>query len=235
MIVAPKRLILLVDPSLEANLLPNPAEISAPSKEATSTASSPSLPVRQTPESPEGSENEVSKIQRLYVTKGGYPHAEVDRAGYLLFDLINKKLNDQLAADTSVAKDEIDPASARLGKVRGYLVAKDETFRRPTTGQGREIELVLQTKSPALAIVRRKLTRAVPKDCEKHDSVLVQEELPQSLVAVILRVQITDLIPNPSRSLDTKIEAFVKRIVSESLRELRKSAESALKKSGYQG
>jgi len=161
-------------------------------------------------------------LRQLYVTKGGYSHAEVDEAGKKLVEAVAAELT-RVAPD--FAKGQI---SIRAGHGPGALGHPLAEFRHPA----REpifVRVVFATAPPADASVSRQFQLEVPIDCGLDDDLTLRN--PETGETFAARVE--DLLPAVSSVLQMRMNMFAQRLISEALIELKGRASSSLRKKGY--
>jgi Fic family protein len=170
-------------------------------------------------------EEGVAKIKRLYTTKGGYTHDQVDKAGLKYFELLHQEITRQL-------KQAIDASGNKLA----YTITRHEGGYGPVKSTsrlplplGHRLKLSLTTPEPAQAQVVLQFGVEVPQDCEASDDLIIQvlntKELFETRAATV--------IPAPSAALQMRISIWVQKIISETLQNLSIKASESLKKKGY--
>jgi Fic family protein len=170
-------------------------------------------------------ENIVSSFNRLYKTKGGYEHRQVDEAGYKLFDLFKEELvrtGNEIVEKTNIIF-HVSPISTSDSK---FLKTSS---RWPIADGKKEIKLELQSKSPAKARIFRIFMLEVPKDCDIEDLLTITERNEQ----IIFEARITELIPSISSGLLLRLRMCLEGVAGETFKQLLDHAQKALLSKGY--
>lgn len=161
----------------------------------------------------------VADLKRLYITRGGYSHAEVDQAGHKFLDLFHKEMERQLGSIQ--IKDLLNVHVVGVGVHQNPAAA---THRLPLTGPN-GIQITLTTVAPANAAVNRRFALHVPKDCGRDDDIVISDLDRQEL----FEARVTELLPVPTAALQMRIQIDVERIVRELLDELSQKAAQSLR------
>lgn len=162
-------------------------------------------------------------IKRLYVTSGGYSHAEVDEAGLMLLELFKTEIERQIGKMSN--KELIHPKVVE-GASGGKL--KNQSNRLPLRGI-KGVSLNMSTDIPAQAEVSWRFELEVPKDCGRDDDlVLANHE-----TSDVFEARMSELVPSPSAALQMRISIVVERLISELVDHLARAATAALKAKGY--
>lgn len=166
----------------------------------------------------------LADLKGLYVTRGGYEHAEVDEAGYSFFELFRKEITSHLeiARDTGGVTFRIADAST------SSTVAK-ETSRWPVARGKRELVVSISSSAPADASVRHIFLLEVPKDCGRDDDFVIQDRETHELV----EARITELFPRPTTALEVRLKVVAEAIVNKLIRELTSKALASRRQKGY--
>jgi hypothetical protein len=165
-------------------------------------------------------EDSLAELKRLYVTSGGYTHAEVDEAGHKLLELFHKEIVRQLK-DIQV-KDHLKTSVNSVATVANPTRAE---YRMPLSG-AKAIQVSLTTVAPANANVNGKFALQVPKDCGRDDDIVIVGRQREEL----FEARVRELLPVPIAALQMRIEIEVERIVRELLAEISKKAAESLRK-----
>jgi Fic family protein len=160
----------------------------------------------------------VADLKRLYITRGGYSHAEVDEAGHKFLDLFQKEMKLQL--ESVQIKDLLNVYVGTIS-VPGPTAP---TYRLPLSGVN-GTQAGLTTAAPANANVNRRFALYVPKDCGRDDDIVVSDLDRQEL----FEARVTELLPVPTAALQMRIQIDVERIVRELLDELSQKAAQSLR------
>jgi Fic family protein len=167
----------------------------------------------------------VAEIKRLYKTKGGYTHGEIDHAGVKFIELLEQ----ETAAQLKKAKD-----SAGAGLI--YDVRKENgryDLAKPSSRlplpYGCRLIIHVSTHGPADATVTRSFGVEVPKDCGVDDDLTIQSFESHEL----FEARVTTLLPEPNTALRMRLSIWAQKIVGELLAELSTSAARSLRNKGY--
>jgi Fic family protein len=161
-------------------------------------------------------------LRGLYVTKGGYSHAEVDEAGKKLLKAVASELT-RVAPDFAKGQISISP-----GRGLGALASPLPEFRHPAENP-MYVRVVFATAPPADASVSRQFQLEVPIDCGLDDDLTLRN--PETGETFTARVE--DLLPAVSSVLQMRMNMFAQRLISEALIELKGRASTSLRKNGY--
>lgn len=177
----------------------------------------------QTASSPSPGET-VEKLKLLYVTKGGYTHAQVDLAGGALMELLHNELARQ-ASDVSDKALRIVVSTDGNHSIDSSL----PQYRRPVDPvKIAYIQLTCRSSEPAGAVATQSFALVVPKDCGGGDDLLVIDKAG----ALCFSVRMTEVAPVISSMLQSRTEMFAKRALGECLNELLGMAMGKLNRSG---
>lgn len=168
-------------------------------------------------------EDAISSLRRLYVTKGGYTHAEIDQAGYALFEAFKSELQKQ--AQPYSAQEHFG-----VGVSDSYLTPNitDERYRRPIHGD-RSLQLVLSSKAPAEASSVRRFVLEVPKDADQQVGPVVRG----IDTADSLQARVEEVMPSVNSAVHMRLSMFVERLLGDALNELSDKAKSEMQRQGY--
>lgn len=170
-------------------------------------------------------EEAVAEITRLYKTKGGYTHREIDQAAVRFIELLEQEIAAQLKIVKDSAGAELN-YSVRVENDR-YAVAKPSS--RLPLPSGRRLIVDVSTPGPAEAMLTRSFGVEVPKDCGIDDDFTIQDLNSQAL----FEARVTALLPEPNTALRMRLSIWVQRIVGEVLVELFTAAAKSLRSKGY--
>lgn len=171
-------------------------------------------------------EEGVAEIKRLYKSKGGYTHAEIDEAGFKFIELLQEEFAVQLgrigeSAGTHVTFD------VTLVHVAAYNIAKP-TSRLPRPS-GRCLVVVLRTARPADARITRRFGIEVPMDSSPDEDLTIHDLTSNEL----FEARVTTLLPEANTAFRMRLSIWVQRVVGELLRELSSEAARSLRTKGY--
>lgn len=176
-------------------------------------------------------EDAAGGLRRLYVTRGGYPHAEVDAAGRALLQLFQKEFSDQIAHLTSLrlfsATEITNPPGATFPHA-------SVAYRSPASGP-HTFRYVLRAQSPAEAGVEGSVQVEVPVDTAAEDEILLRWKAgtPAHEAVQILDGGIGELLPRASKAVELRATMSARRLVATVLGDLGPRAAAALKGAGY--
>lgn len=165
-----------------------------------------------------------SRIRRLFRSRGGYTHAEVDAAAYRLAEVLHEAA-DQLASELSV-RDQIQVSIDRVGATPNLLPDYRQLIQHGSTA----VRLTFRTAAPAEAALSRVLTLQVPRDPDVSSEVVVRVAEDED---TLLRVRAGDLSPQVSSGANLRSRIFVETVISVALGQLHELAERALRRQGY--
>ena len=167
----------------------------------------------------------VSDIKNLYLTKGGYTHAQVDDAGYRYIELFAQELRNQLKAATA---DGVFQGNCNISAESGYEPVR-ASHRLPISHQGRRLFVGLGTAEPAAANLLDSFTLEVPKDCGREDDLLIHNVT----TGETFEARITEIVPVPTAAVQMRVSIIVQRLLAAWLQRLHQMAAAALKTKGY--
>lgn len=170
-------------------------------------------------------EASVSDIRQLYLTKGGYTHAQVDDAGYRYIELFNQELRNQLKAASA---EGVFRGNCNVSADSGYEPVR-ASHRLPISQQGRRLFVGLETDEPAGANLSDSFTLEVPKDCGREDDLLIHNVT----TGETFEARITEMVPVPTAALQMRVSIIIERLLAGWLHRLHQMAAAALKTKGY--
>lgn len=167
----------------------------------------------------------AAKLKRLYTTRGGYTHTEVDEAGYLLFDMFFAEIRRQLAD-----LDMLGTVTTGTEIVETTDLPTTESYRRPSkSGKKYGVVFSLQAHPPAQSAVNKTYILEVPIDCGNDDDLIIRDIRSNETFTA----RMSEVFPTPTVALKIRLDIAVRRILGESLNELTKRAAASLKSNGY--
>lgn len=174
--------------------------------------------------SPEASDA-ISRLKKLYVTKGGYTHEEIDNAGFILFDSFVAELQKQIQPYSSVENLGIGVASSY-----GNHNIRDARYRHPINQtRQRQIMLHVSSSAPATAGASRDFSLEVPRDANEQAGPLIRNiETEDSF-----QVRVEEVAPVVSAAVQIRLAMFVERFLGITLNELSEKASQKLQEQGY--
>jgi Fic family protein len=162
-------------------------------------------------------EQSMAAIQRLYVTRGGYTHQQVDEAGSRLFEAAETAARATLSRFTG---GSVTFGSGRMGTQ--YPVPSGYRF---PLGGGQAFQVGLNSAPPVQANVYRNYALLLPKDAAGDDDVQLVN-MASSADTLIARVD--ELIPAITGVLQIRINLFAERVANEMFKELKTKAEEIM-------
>lgn len=177
------------------------------------------------------SDDKTAEIQSLYITKGGYTHAQVDAAGFKYIDLLKeefesrlKRIRESSGVIHHTTRYDYSGKERRLYEPK-YKVAKP-TSRHPSPS-GQRLTITLFTPAPSSAMVERSFGVEVPMDCGIDDDLVLQDLKSKEL----FETRVTTVIPEPSTALRMRLSIWVEKILGEMVALLhRRASRSGIKK-----
>lgn len=149
-------------------------------------------------------ESSTEAIARLYFTKGGYTHDQVDEGGKNILTAILNEVRAIIARNSSA-------------KLRGTASLLSSGHGLPPT-----LKVELVTDPPAAATVQRQYRIAMPKDAAHDDDIqFFRDDKKDSFVA-----RMNEVVPSISAILQIRITVLSERIVGEMLADLRSQAQA---------
>lgn len=159
-------------------------------------------------------EDSIAMLSALFVTKGGYTHADVDRAGQSLLKALIDEASRQATPLNIKGQLEI-----RVSQTTGSGGITNPGYRA-TAGGGRGLGIRLTSSAPATAAVSLSYWLLVPKDCGREDDLLIESPGGKD----VFGARITEVIPRMSAALQMRMSIFVQRILREALAQLLQQA-----------
>jgi Fic family protein len=165
----------------------------------------------------------VGGLKRVYLTRGGFTHPEVDRAGYALFDAFGIELRRQRdGLDTSELVISYDSAKTAA-------TVKNLAYRTPVADGPRLAVIKLLTSPPAQTELLRRMTLEVPRDSGKNDDLVLRcIETDETFAA-----RVTEAHPTVSGTLQLRLSVFVNGFLGRAIADVTKGATKVLRQMGY--
>jgi Fic/DOC family len=154
-------------------------------------------------------EESLARIQRLYVTKGGFSQEEVDKAGTALLDAFASELRREV-------KEVVLLPQIRSDVVLEATHLEGNANFRSLFGRTNRLSLKLSTKVPALSAYVRYVDLLVPRDCGREDDLL----LVCSGTDDQFSASVSEVAPIFSATLQIRLRMFSERFVAEALSQL---------------
>jgi len=165
----------------------------------------------------------AAQLKRVYLTRGGFTHPEVDDAGYRLFDAFLAEVERQAnGLRTSELVISCETQSVAPSPTRS-------DYRLPVTAGPRLAHIVFQTAEPARAQLTRRVVLEVPKDSGREDDLVLR-----SLEAdEEFETRISEAHPAVTGTLHLRLAVFVHGLLGHAIADLAKTAAGLLRKQGY--
>jgi len=167
----------------------------------------------------------LDSLKRIFVTRGGYTHQQVDSAGYTLVDLIADEFNKQASAIEGSGQLRLQINRETRSD---YPIPNQETARLPVTEGGRQLVVEVISDAPK-AIKNLKFGLSVPKDCDVEDELLLNSQD----ISMPFPARITELIPEVSAALQLRISIFVQAVLGSSIEEITTMIGKTFRNQGY--
>jgi hypothetical protein len=162
----------------------------------------------------------LKAIKRLYVTRGGYAHQQVDKAGIEVLKALQKEIHKQFS---ELADPFVHLEANLLG---GQIYEnKDPAYRFPSPRI--VLSIKCSTKEPSNAQTLREFELLVPADAAGDDDILVRTDKPP---AERFLARLDEILPQFSGVLQMRLVMFTERILGQTLAKLRETAERKFRK-----
>lgn len=163
-------------------------------------------------------EETFAEIQRLYITRGGYTHEQVDAAGLNLIELLCQELK------------RISPRFM-VPPIAGRVVIEGQPSQKPSQAShrvllqgGRAVIISMGTPAPANAGIQRYYWLEVPKDAAGSDDIVLTDAKHEPFTA-----RLDELVPTLAGVLRIRMDMFAERVLREMQAELLEQAENKLR------
>ncbi|MGB8261759.1 MAG: Fic family protein [Terracidiphilus sp.] len=163
-------------------------------------------------------EQSVEAIRRVYLTKGGYTHDQVEASGKRLIETVRSELLKTIS-ENAAAK-----VHGRAEILPGVPGQSSSTHRSPLNAD-RRIEIRFNSDAPAHALIGRHYDLWLPQDAGCDDDVQLERGDHKDKFSA----RMDELLPTISGVLQIRIALFAERVIGEVLAELRSLAEQAIK------
>jgi Fic family protein len=165
----------------------------------------------------------VGGLKRVYLTRGGFTHPEVDKAGYALFDAFGAELRRQRdSLNTSELSIDYDAVQVALPVTEG-------TYRTPVAAGPRVAIIRLHTSPPAQTEIMRNMTLEVPRDSGKEDDLMLR----CVETGEMFGARVTEAYPTISGTLQLRLAVFVNGFLGRAIADVTKNATRILRQNGY--
>jgi len=165
----------------------------------------------------------VGGLKRVYLTRGGFTHPEVDRAGYVLFEAFGAELGRQRSA---LSMSEL---TISFKVAQDVVTVQNSAYRTPVAAGPRLAYVTLNTSPPAQTELVRRVTLEVPRDSGKEDDLVLRcLETSETFSA-----RVTEAHPAVSGTLQLRLGVFVNGFLGRAIADVTKSAANILREQGY--
>jgi Fic family protein len=170
-----------------------------------------------------GLENKLSSLGK---TKGGYAHAEVNKAGEELENQFFRVLNEQTLKIAQTNSDNWQPSvSYSLGQID-----MPETGYRHTNSR-KLMNITLGTKNLLIDVrISRQYDVVIPNDAASEDDVIIREQKQPGDITPFFNVMMSELIPQIGGVTTMRLAILTEGVVKSMLNELSAKAVEANKK-----
>jgi Fic family protein len=165
----------------------------------------------------------AAQLKRVFLTRGGFTHGEVDDAGYRMVDAFFSEVQRQ---GNSLNIKEL---SIEYSNQQTLVDVSNADYRAPLTSGPRLVLVTLQTSPPARVKLIRRVTLEVPKDSGKEDDLVLRcVETGEALES-----RITEAHPVVTGTLQLRLAVFAHGVLGRAIAELTKMASGNLRQHGY--
>lgn len=165
----------------------------------------------------------AAHLKRVYLTRGGFTHGEVDSAGYRLFDTFVAELKRQ-ASSLNTGELQVE---CRIHQT-GIEVASSD-YRVPVTSGGRLADILFRTAPPAQAEINKFVTLEVPKNSGTADDLMLRSVGSGEF----FEARISDAYPAVTGTLHLRLAVFVHGLLGSAISEVAEIAARQLRETGY--
>jgi Fic family protein len=164
----------------------------------------------------------AAELRRMYVTQGGYTQAQVDDAGYRLFQAFqNAAEREAQRWNTSELWIQIRP-DINIPLIHNAI---PDGYRRPLHG-GAAAEIALHTSPPTPVDLTRRVILVVPKDSMQEDDLVLRcLETFETLES-----RITESLSTVTGTLTLRLSVFVQGLLGRAIEEIARAAKQAVPK-----
>ncbi len=161
----------------------------------------------------------IAKLQKLYVTKGGYTHEEIDQAGVSLLAAFREELQQQTRRYSNV-----EHVSAEVRSITVNFKSHDERYRKTIRPQN-QVGLALTSAAPAHANVQWQFVLLVPRDANAEVGPMIRNITTNE----VFHARVEEVSPAMGVATQIRLAMFVERSIASALAELSRNADAALK------
>jgi Fic family protein len=163
-------------------------------------------------------------LSRIFHTRGGYTHHEVDVAGQTLL---------------SIFEQEIGKRTEPLGMPNQFVIGRGrstntfpdppEGYRRPLSVESTLVQLNYQLTSPVRVVFAENYCFYVPRDCGVHDAIVIR----CAESGVEFRAPISNILGASKAITELQMAMFVDGVLGASIQKLTGLAQQQLHDQGY--
>jgi Fic family protein len=164
----------------------------------------------------------AAQLKRVYLTQGGYSHAEVDGAAYRVFDAFVAEVQRQ-AQSLNTPELVIGCSISQI-----EMSTSNPSYRKPITDGPRLAVIRLATAPPAKTELVRRITLEVPKDSGAEDDLVVRGD-----TGDVFQARMAEAHPALTGTLQLRLSVFVHGFLGRAIAEVARSASMILRKQGY--
>jgi Fic family protein len=165
----------------------------------------------------------AAQLKRMYLTRGGFTHVEVDEAGYRLFDAFLAEVQRQAnALGTNVLSTSVE-----VRNVSAPIARAD--YRHAVASGPRLARIELQSPAPGQAKLTRQVTLEVPTDSGREDDLVLRCLGTEETFAS----RISETHPMVTGTLHLRLAVFVHGLLGHAIADLTEIAAGVLRNQGY--
>jgi Fic family protein len=153
----------------------------------------------------------LESIRRLYFTRGGFTHEQIDSAGFKLLELLNEEFTKALPNYKETRVNGSLSITAGQNKINS-----SPPNYRPTFNGGRMLQIHLSSAPPVQASALTYLSVLVPKDASTEDEIRIFSEQGTEIISA----RIGEIIPEVSGLLRIRVALVVAGVLADLLTEL---------------
>jgi len=169
-------------------------------------------------------EEASAELARLYRTRGGYTHAEVDIAGYAIFDAFREELDRLTAGAASAGGFSVSWAQhSEAHQVPG------DTHRLPAIKGSRHWQMTLDSPDPARGVITVPIVLEVPVNAAREDDIRVRSLFDGAVVSV----RMADAHPVLATGGRVLLRIFAQQVLASAIAALAHKANARLRQIGY--
>jgi Fic family protein len=170
----------------------------------------------------------VQQVRRVFETKGGYSHVEVDRAGFQLLKELEKGIKEEIER-TEIRTDGLHWSVSASDGTRRDL--DDKKYRRPISASSLMVHLRAQMMTPADAVGDVIVGVAVPRDAIDTDAFVLECGSMHPDLSLIVPVR--SVLPTRVLTTDIAVKMFARRIIARLAQVVAEAGYKSLKNKGY--